>query len=162
MKDWTSDRSGPWWFWGGCLGYLLVINRTLPGAWETDPANHSGGWAFGIWAVGTLAVAFSGRPMACSLPLSVAALLIGAVGNLGSLNVLCQVALALGWTALCRYPSTWVPILLGAVGWMPAWGWGWRRLMGEDLDGARIPFVLGCLVTAGALIFSRKRSNANA
>ena len=138
----------PWWFFFSVAAWGAFLNYGLLSAWIYDPSNRFGGLAFVLWLVGCGLVVRSARPVAARTGVWIASLVLLAVGELGTLQVLKQGAVALLLPSLCRRPSAFAIMALAAAAWTPAWGWIFNQAFGNPLDFVRPLFVIACLGSA--------------
>ncbi|MEI8386532.1 MAG: hypothetical protein WCG76_02930 [Verrucomicrobiota bacterium] len=138
----------PWWFFFSVAAWGAFLNLGLLSAWIYDPSNRFGGLAFVLWLAGCGLVAWSARPVPARTGVWIASLVLLAVGELGSLQVLKQAALAILLPSLCRRPSSFALMAFAASSWTPAWGWVFNQALGTPLDFLRPLFVIACLGSA--------------
>ena len=143
MRD---PRQSPWWFFFSVAAWGAFLNGSLLPAWIYDPSNRFGGLAFVLWLAGCCwLVVRSARPVLARTGVWIASLGLLAVGELGSLQVLKQAAMAILLSSLCRRPSDFALMALAATSWTPAWGWIFNQVFGIPLDFLRPLFVIACL-----------------
>ena len=140
-----GPRKAPWWFFFSVAAWGACLNGGLLSAWIYDPSNRFGGLAFVLWLAGCWLVAWSARPVPARTGVWIAALVLLAVGELGSLQVLKQAAMAILLPGLCRRPSGFALMALAATSWTPAWGWIFNQAFANPLDCLRPLFVLACI-----------------
>ena len=144
----------------GVALFCAVQNRVLWIAWRQSPRDRLGDLTFLIWLLPALWIAFRkpANPPRSGVPIfSVAALMMATVGFITDVNALNAVALALSVAALLPRPAASLVWLLGAVGWMPAFGWYAHFLPTIALALARL--TLGVGASAWLLQASRKSSS---
>jgi len=135
----------PWWFFFSVAAWGAFLNGGLLSAWIYDPSNRFGGLAFALWLAGCCwLVVRSARPLPARTGMWIASLVLLAVGELGSLQVLKQAAMAILLPSLCRRPSSFALMALAAVSWTPAWGWIFNQAIRTPLDGLRPLFAIAC------------------
>ena len=142
------DPRAPWWFFILVAAWGAFLNAGLLSAWIYDPSNRFGGLAFVLWLAACGFVAWSARPVPARTGVWISSLVLLALGELGTLQVLKQVAMALLLPSLCRRPSAFALMALAAASWTPAWGWVFNQAFGTPLDGLRPLFVIACLGSA--------------
>ena len=140
-----ESRQAPWWFFFSVAAWGAFLNFGLLSAWIYDPSNRFGGLAFVLWLAGCGLVAWSARPVLARTGVWIASLVLLAVGELGSLQVLKQAGMAILLPSLCRRPSDFALMALAATSWTPAWGWIFNQVFGIPLDLLRPLFVIACL-----------------
>ena len=142
------DPRAPWWFFILVAAWGAFLNAGLLSAWIYDPSNRFGGLAFVLWLAACGFVAWSARPVPARTGVWISSLVLLALGELGTLQVLKQVAMALLLPSLCRRPSAFALMALAAASWTPAWGWLFNHAIGTPLDFLRPLFVIACLSPA--------------
>lgn len=144
----NTPRPAPWWFFACTFALGLILNAGLITAWGRDPSNRFGGLAFVLWLAGCTFIAWSTRPMPARTGVWISSLGLLVLGELGTLQVLKHVAIALLLPSLCRKPLAFGCMALAAASWTPAWGWILEHACGTPLDFMRPLFVLACFAAA--------------
>lgn len=139
-----SDKV-PLWFLTAVLIYLAWGNQTLPSAWMHDPSNRTGGIAFLLWLGTSVGVAAWQQFSVSGLRWWTMALLLCLIGQLGSLEILKQLALAVAIMSLLENRPCRLACLAGALSWTPALGWLVREALPINPDYLRLPFLLTML-----------------
>ena len=143
MRD---PLKAPWWFFFSVAAWGAFLNYGLLSAWIYDPSNRFGALAFVLWLAGCCWLAVrSARPVPARAGVWLASLVLLAVGELGTLQVLKQAAMAILLPSVCRRPSDFALMAVAAASWTPAWGWIFNLAFGNPLDCLRPVFVIVCL-----------------
>jgi hypothetical protein len=124
------------------LAFCAWQCRALLNAWQHAPFDHFGWVALAIWIVPAVARDFGRRADDTLLLIAAGCSFAGAAADL---NVLKYAGLAASLAALTPPPRRTAPWMLGALAWMPVFGW-----LGSSLGPRWIVVARICIATVAA------------
>lgn len=154
MNSPNGSEKIPSWFIGSVSLYLIWGNQTLPSAWIHDPSNRTGAFAFLLWFGASLFMSLRTGFSSGNSNWWIASLILCLIGQLGSLEIMKQLALALAVTSFFHTSLSRIACFAGAFSWTPALGWMLREVLPFNPDFFRLPLLF---VMLGIMFHSGKQ-----
>ena len=137
------------------LAFSVWQCRVLPNAWQHAPFDSFGWVALAIWIVPAVARDFGRRVDDTLLLVAAGCSLAGAAADL---NVLNYASLAAALAALTPPERRTAPWMVGALAWMPVFGWLGSSLGPRWIVVARIGIATAAASSAWLRVGDRRRA----